>query len=82
MLWPGDPHTLLVQATSLSNFSSHLKKSLEAPKLPNWLLCGHTFEIWAWFRKEGSTHYEFTRTPIILVDGRLVVGADSLCRWA
>ena len=37
-----------VQATSLSNVSARVKKSIALPALEVWLAAGNRFEVWGW----------------------------------
>lgn len=46
------PSLLAVQATSTSNLSSRIKKSLENPLLKFWLsVSGTEFECWGWSKR-------------------------------
>jgi hypothetical protein len=51
-----------VQATSGTNHSARVKKSMEEPKLHLWLACGGRFKVISW-RKSGSKW--IPRTQII-----------------
>ncbi len=40
-----------VQATSGSNITARIKKSLVIPELKIWLEAGNRFEVWGWKKK-------------------------------
>lgn len=40
-----------VQATSGSNITARIKKSLAIPELKIWLEAGNKFEVWGWKKK-------------------------------
>lgn len=45
---PATKRTMLIQATSDSNHTSRVKKSVANEEVKHWLQCDNEFEIWSW----------------------------------
>ena len=63
-----------VQATSMTNVSSHIQKCLKSPALPIWLKAGNRFEVWGWEVKEvvGKRNQYRLRVDTFSMDGKSV----------
>jgi len=66
-----------IQATSGTNHSARISKSLAEPKLKNWLEAGGKFEVWSWAKKGAAgkaKRWTCRIQPISLNEGVPVAG--------